>query len=111
MSLIKGYTIFLRLLLFCLAAVCILAACHQKTANKTSSLPPPALETVDMALIQDYYNQGLQFYADENFLEAKHAWLQVIKLGPKTQLADRARVYVKKVNRMLKTLKEIEKKQ
>ncbi len=109
MSQRNGHTVFLRHLLICLLAVCAFAACHQKTANKTPTLPPP--EIVDMALIQDYYNQGLQFYADENFLEAKHAWLQVIKLGPKTQLADRARVYVKKVNRMLKTLKEIEKKQ
>ncbi len=109
MSLSKGHTGFFGHFLICLAAVCVFAACHQKTVNKAPSLQPP--EIVDMTLIQDYYNQGLQFYADENYLEAKHAWQQVIKLGPKTHLADRARVYVKKVNRMLKTLKEIEKKQ
>jgi hypothetical protein len=37
--------------------------------------------------------------------------MKVIRLGPDTPVAAKARVYVKKVNRILKTLNEIEKKQ
>jgi TolA-binding protein len=91
--------------IICLSICFLFTACPRKTPQK-----PPAPEVVDMAAIQDYYNQGLQFYADEQYVEAKKAWQEVIKLGPKTDLAVKARAYVKKVNRVLKTLKEIEKK-
>lgn len=90
--------------IICLSTCFLFTACPRKTPPQK----PP--EVVDMAAIQDYYNQGLQFYADEQYVEAKKAWQQVIKLGPKTRLAVKARAYVKKVNRMLKTLTEIEKK-
>jgi outer membrane protein assembly factor BamD (BamD/ComL family) len=100
----KKTTCVIVYLIICLSLGFLLTACPRKTPQK----PPP--EVVDMGAIQDYYNQGLQFYADEQYGEAKKAWQQVIKLGPNTRLAVKARAYVKKVNRMLKTLQEIENK-
>jgi outer membrane protein assembly factor BamD (BamD/ComL family) len=99
------YIFFFRYSLFCLAAVCVLVACHRRTQEQPQPEP-----VVDMAVVQNYYNQGLQFYADEKYHEAKHAWQQVIKMAPNTQLAGKSRLYVKKVNRMLQTLQDIEKK-
>jgi TolA-binding protein len=99
----KNITLF-GCVLICMTVSCLLAACHRKAPEKQPEV------IIDMAAIQDAYNQGLQFYADEQYVEAKKSWQRVIQMGPNTQLAARARAYIKKVNQMLKTLKEIEKK-
>jgi TolA-binding protein len=94
----------------CFSVSGLFTACPHKTPH-TPQTPQKPPEVVDMAAIQESYNQGLQFYADEQYAEAKKAWQRVIQMGPKTSQAAKARAYLKKVNRMLKTLKEIEKKQ
>jgi outer membrane protein assembly factor BamD (BamD/ComL family) len=104
MERIKKYSFSAGRSLLYLIILCLLAACVHKAPSTTP-------EAVDIAVLQDYYNQGLQFYADEQYGKAKKVWMKVIRLGPDTLVAAKARVYVKKVNRILKTLNEIEKKQ
>jgi len=86
-----------------LTLVCLSSACVHKAA--TPKTPEPV---VDIASAQEFYNLGLQYYADENYLEAKRAWLQVVRLAPNTLIASKSRDYLKKVDRILRTLKEIE---
>lgn len=104
MEQIKKYSPFLPCHAILFLTICLLGACVHKS-------PSPSPEPADSAVLQEYYNQGLQFYADEQYVKARNVWMKVIKLGPDTAVAAKARVYVKKVNRILKTLKEIEKKQ
>jgi len=56
---------------------------------------------------QKYYNTGMRYYSQEKYVEAKKAWQTVIKLGRKTDLAEKARENIKKVDQILKTLKEM----
>jgi len=67
----------------------------------------PQAKPVDTAAQQKYYDLGLKYYTEEKYAEAQKAWQQVIQIGAKTALADKAREYLKKVDQVLKTLNEI----
>lgn len=56
---------------------------------------------------QKYYNMGMRYYSQEKYAEAKKAWQRVIKLGKRTALANKARENIKKIDQILKTLREI----
>lgn len=73
---------------------------------KTATLPPPGESTSQQA----HYDLGMRYYAHEKYEEAKKAWERVIKLGKRTALAEKARENIKKVNQILKTLKEMSNK-
>jgi len=97
------------LLLITASLVCLgLVGCaFLKTA------PPPkssARQHVDAKAQQQYYDLGLQQYTRENYGEAKEAFEQVIELGPNTVLGQKAQENLKKIQRILKTLEEIESK-
>jgi len=80
---------------------------------KTTPPPPPkssARQHVDARAQQQYYDLGLQQYSKENYGEAKDAFQQVIDLGPNTTLGQKAQENLKKIQRVLKTLEEIESK-
>jgi TolA-binding protein len=62
---------------------------------------------VDTRAQQKFYDLGLQHYTEEQYAEARRAWQQVIKLGPRTPLAARARENIHKANRILQTLEEM----
>ena len=74
--------------------------------------PPVASQpkTVDPKAQQHYYDLGLKQYSDENYGEAKKAFHRVIEYGPKTALGLKAQENIKKIERILKTLAEIETK-
>lgn len=59
---------------------------------------------------QRFYDQGMKYYSQENYAEAKRAWQQCVQAGPGAPLADKARDYLKKTEQVLKTLKEFEHK-
>ena len=59
---------------------------------------------------QRYYDLGMKYYTEENYVEAKKAWQQVLQYGPNTPMADKARENLKKTDQVLKTLQEMEKK-
>jgi outer membrane biosynthesis protein TonB len=66
--------------------------------------PPPLGESVSQ---QNYYDMGMRYYSQEKYADAKKAWQRVIKLGRRTALANKARENIKKVDQILKTLKEM----
>jgi len=75
--------------------------------------PPPkssARKHVDARAQQQYYDLGLQHYTKENYGEAKEAFEQALALGPNTALGVKAQENLKKIERILKTLEEIETK-
>ena len=94
------------LLLITAGMVCLaLAGCalFQKTPPPRS----PARQT-DVRAQQQYYDLGLHEYSKENYGEAKEAFEKVIELGPNTSLGQKARENLKKIQRILRTLEEIE---
>lgn len=79
---------------------------EQKPAHKESAPRPPTVSNI-LAAQQKYYNIGMRYYAQDKFEQAKQAWQTVIKLDRKTALADKARENVKKVDQILKRLKQM----
>lgn len=75
-------------------------------AHKESASHPPAGSNIP-ATQQKYYNIGMRYYAQDKFEQAKEAWQAVIKLDRKTDLAEKARENIKKVDQILKRLKEM----
>jgi len=79
---------------------------EQTPAHKESASHPPTGSNIPAAQ-QKYYNMGMRYYAQDKFEQAKEAWQAVIKLDRKTDLAEKARENVKKVDQILKRLKEM----
>ena len=75
-------------------------------AHKEPASHPPTEINIPAAQ-QKYYNIGMRYYAQDKFEQAKEAWQAVIKLDRKTDLAEKARENVKKVDQILKRLKEM----
>jgi len=100
-------TISLKLILYSIVFVVVAGCAFPKAA------PPPksaARQQVDARAQQQYYDLGLQQYTKENYGEAKEAFEQVIELGPNSALGQKAQENLKKIQRILKTVEEIESK-
>jgi hypothetical protein len=105
----------LRRLLFG-AAFLIVAGCA--TAPQTPSSPPrhprrvvrPQPRPVDAKAQKRYYDDGLQYYSAEHYLKAKEAFEEVVDLGPHTALGIKAEENLRKIEKILKTLDELESK-
>jgi outer membrane protein assembly factor BamD (BamD/ComL family) len=65
---------------------------------------------VDTRAQQQYYDQGLQHYSNDDFGEAKKAFQRVVERGPNTALGQKAQENLKKIEQILKTLEDIESK-
>ncbi|HBL19224.1 MAG: hypothetical protein A2X36_03100 [Elusimicrobia bacterium GWA2_69_24] len=53
------------------------------------------------------YQLGLRLFQEERYDGAKKAWQDAVRLGPDTALGKQAQANLKKVERMLDSLKEI----
>jgi TolA-binding protein len=104
----------LHLLLLSGAAFLAVAGCTlwQKTPPPPPPPPPKPVTRphVDTKAQQQYYDLGLQHYSKENYGEAKEAFQQVVDLGPNSALGLKAQENLKKIDRVLKTLEELESK-
>jgi outer membrane protein assembly factor BamD (BamD/ComL family) len=78
--------------------------------QKTPPARAPRQHHVDVKAQQKYYDLGLQQYTKESYGEAKESFEQVIEFGPNTALGQKAQENLKKIQRILKTLEEIESK-
>jgi outer membrane protein assembly factor BamD (BamD/ComL family) len=78
--------------------------------QKTPPPKAPRQQHVDVKAQQYYYDIGLQQYSKENYGEAKDAFEKVIEFGPTTSLGIKAQDNLKKIQRILKTLDEIDSK-
>ncbi|NTW59479.1 MAG: tetratricopeptide repeat protein [Nitrospirae bacterium] len=87
-------------------------ALFKKTPPAPATAPSrsPARQHVDAKAQKQYYDLGVQQYSRENYGEAKEAFEQALALGPNTALGVKAHENLKKIERILKTLKEIETK-
>jgi TolA-binding protein len=82
----------------------------KKPGTKGSAPAAPAPRAVDSQAQQKAYDLGLNHYTSEEYEEAKKAWKEVIRLGPNTPLADRARENILKTDQILGTLYKLENK-
>jgi Tfp pilus assembly protein PilF len=89
---------------FVAAASCL--SCHKTPPSSK----PAARQHVDAKAQRQYYDLGLQQYSRENYGEAKEAFEQAIEFGPNTALGVKAKENLKKIERILKTLEEMESK-
>ena len=101
-------------LFICSMMLIVLTGCalFKKTPPPPPSAPPrsPARQHVDAKAQKQYYDLGVQQYSRENYGEAKKAFEQALALGPNTALGVKAQENLKKIERILKTLEEIETK-
>ena len=99
-------------LLICSLLLAVLYGCALFKKTPPSPSPPrsPVRPHVDAKAQQHYYDLGVQNYSKENYGEAKEAFEHVLELGPNTALGIKAQENLKKLQRILKTLEEIEAK-
>lgn len=89
------------------------AACAT-SQQKGTRLPPqkevvrPQPKPVDAKAQQQFYDQGLQLYSRENYSEAKKAFQQAVQSGPNTSLGLKAQENIRKIDQVLRTLRELE---
>jgi TolA-binding protein len=77
---------------------------HPKRAVRQQQRP------VDERAQKRYYDEGLQYYSAERYLSAKEAFEEVVDLGPHTALGLKAQENLRKIEKILKTLDELESK-
>lgn len=70
--------------------------------------PRPAPRTADPEAQKRAYARAMNLFTEESYTEAKKAFTEVVRLGPDTELGQKARGNLKKVEQMLQSLREIE---
>ena len=93
-------------LLLCSLAFLVMAGC----ASPPKVVDSPPVKATDTKTQQRYYDMGLQQYSDENFGAARESFRRVIEYGSNTALGLKAQENLHKIERILKTLEEIEAK-
>ena len=108
----KKKRIYLQLII--LGLICVFASSCVLFAPKAPPPPPPPPKPVkaqpkpvDAKAQKYHYDQGLQHYSKENYQEAKESFQQAVDLGPNTALGIKAQENLKKVQKILKTLEEM----
>jgi TolA-binding protein len=105
-SLLRKTLVYAVLVL--VTAGCVTPKKVRRTPRPPSARPQP--KPVDAKAQQYYYDLGLQQYSKENYDEAEDAFEQAVENGPNTPLGQKAKENLKKVQKILKTLEEIESK-
>jgi TolA-binding protein len=82
----------------------------KRAAHPRPQQKPPLQKPVDAKAQKRYYDQGLQYYSAEDYSNAKEAFAEVVDLGPNTALGIKAQENLKKIEKILKTLDELESK-
>ena len=79
---------------------------HKPVPKESEAKTAPEAESL-VKQQKKHYNDGLRYYTQAKYHEAKAAWQEVIKLGPKTHLAAKARNYIMKADAKLKYLEKM----
>jgi outer membrane protein assembly factor BamD (BamD/ComL family) len=101
-----------RKIIFYVATLLIIAgvtAC-QKAPPAPSKPTPRTHSRADAIAAQKYYDQGLQEYSRENYMEARTLFQRVIDLDPNEELKSKAQENLKKTQQTLKSLDRIKAK-
>jgi hypothetical protein len=93
-----------------LLLIVVLGACIP-TKNKKSSKTPLKAAPVTAVAQKRSYDAGVGHFAEERYAEAKKSWQETVRLGASTQLGLKAKDNIQKVDAILSSLKELEKKQ
>ncbi len=104
----KKHSLFLATILSTIA-VTLIAACTAPPPHPPKKAEPP-VQHVDIKAQQLYYDQGLQYYAQENYRAAQESFQRVVDNGATTSLGRKAQENLKKIQQILKTLENIEAK-
>lgn len=78
------------------------SACAGPSVSRRASRP------IDAAAQRSDYDLGLRRFGQEKYVEARDAWRKAVADGPATPLGRKAAEHLRKLARMLSTLKEIE---
>lgn len=81
-----------------------------KPVPKDASLRPVSRPAADPEAQKRAYGRAMKLFTEESYSEAKQAFTEVVRLGPDTELGQKARANLKKVEQMLQSLREIESK-
>ena len=84
----------------------VASACVSPRRPATPPPPPPAI--VDEAAQKSAYEAGLRSFAREQYVEARTAWREAVRLGPRAPLGRKAQEHLRKLDQMLLTLQEIQ---
>lgn len=101
-------------------ALCVLLAvlsCGCKTlpfGRKPKAAPPPpsapkSQPKVDARAQQAAYDRGLKLFSEEKYPEARDAWREAVRSGPKTALGQKSKENLQKVEKILENLERIQK--
>src|SRR5687767_13942381 len=90
----------LGLLILALCAGC--APAPRKPAP--AAVPPAAAAPVDEAAQRSDYERGLRFFGREQYVEARAAWREAVRRGPRTPVGRKAQEHLRKLDQMLTTL-------
>jgi len=107
MTIMRTAIVLIYGMAFLLATGC---ASTPKAAPPVTHPKPVVRPVVDAKAQQLFYDKGLQLYSEENYDEARNAFHQVVELGANTALGLKAEENIRKIDQILKTLKEIESK-
>ena len=101
-----------RSLLICSMTLLALSGCAglRKSSPPPKSAARPQAKQADAKAQQHYYDLGLQQYSKENYGKAKEAFQQAVEFGPNTALGVKAQENLKKIQKILKTLEELDSK-
>ncbi|TPW21469.1 MAG: hypothetical protein FD126_658 [Elusimicrobia bacterium] len=77
-------------------------------AGPKDAAPKPAARPVDPEAQKRAYSRAMKLFTEESYTEAKKAFTEVVRLGPDTELGQKARANLKKVDQMLQSLRELE---
>ncbi len=66
----------------------------------------PTITKEHLRIQRNLLNRGIKLYKQKKYDEAKEAWTRVIRIAPSTEYAKEAKKYIKKVNNILKSIKE-----
>ncbi len=73
-------------------------------------IPTPPVRPADLAAQKALYEEGLKFYSEEKYLDAKKSWEQALEISTTSELSGHILENLKKTDQVLKTLQEIQNK-
>lgn len=95
-----------------LLIVVVTGACIPAKTKKTAVKPAPARSNANFAAAQKRaYDLGVGHFAEERYAEARKSWQETVRLGPSTIWGQKAGENLRKVDAILSSLNELEKKQ
>lgn len=94
-----------------LLLIVVLGACVPTKNKKTASKGPIKPVASNAVAQKRSYDAGVGHFAEERYAAAKKAWQETVRLGPATAIGQKAKDNLQKVDAILSSLNELEKKQ